>query len=88
MRYSIFDFFGNVGVLLIIGSYLFLQLDLIKSSSLLFSLLNAIGAALILISLIIEFNLSAFIVEAFWLIISVFGLFRFFKARMEDKTLD
>ncbi len=88
MRYSIYDFLGNLGVLLIIGSYLLLQLDKIKSSSFLFSLSNALGAGLILISLMAEFNLSAFIVEIFWLVISALGLFRFFSKRKMSKNIN
>jgi hypothetical protein len=33
-----------------------------------------VGAGLVLISLFGEFNLSAFLVEFFWLIISLYGL--------------
>lgn len=74
MNYSIFDFIGNVGVFLILTVYLALQTGKTSSDSTVYSLLNAIGAGLILTSLVFQFNLSAFIVEAFWLIISIYGL--------------
>ena len=76
MPYTIFDFLGNVGVGLIIISYLLLQLGRIQSSSLNFSLSNALGALLVIISLTQQFNLSAFIVEAFWLLISIAGILK------------
>jgi len=76
MGYSLFDFAGNIGVVFVMITYLFLQLGKLKSASYRFSLLNAIGALLIMISLLDQFNLSAFIVEVFWLIISVVGLVR------------
>lgn len=88
MTYSFLDLAGNTGVVLIIGTYLFLQLGKIKSSSIIYSLLNAIGAGLILISLIYEFNLSAFIVEVFWLIISLVGLIRYFIGSNNSNTVD
>jgi len=37
-------------------------------------LLNAVGAMLVMISLMFRFNLSAFLMEAFWLLISLYGL--------------
>ena len=77
MEYTIFDFLGNIGVVLIIVSYILLQLDKLKSSTLLYSLTNAVGAGLILLSLIFRFNFSAFIVELFWLIISIVGVVRY-----------
>jgi len=81
MQYSHYDLLGNIGVALIIVSYLFLQLGKISSESFKFSLFNAVGALLIIISLFNQFNLSAFIIEAFWLIISFVGIIRFFIKR-------
>lgn len=71
-----FDLAGFIGVVLIIVAYLLLQLDKLPSSSPRYSLLNAVGALLIIISLVFKFNLSAFIVEAFWFLISLLGLWR------------
>lgn len=83
MIYSFYDFIGNLGVVLIIGTYLFLQLEKIKSNSGLYSILNAVGAGMIIVSLSNEFNLSAFIVEAFWLLISMVGLIRYFIVKKD-----
>jgi hypothetical protein len=71
-----FDVVGFIGVVLIIGAYLLLQLDKLPSSSPRYSLLNAAGALLIIVSLIFAFNLSAFIVEVFWFLISLIGVRR------------
>ena len=76
MTYSWYDFFGNVGVILILLSYLLLQMKKIASQSMYYSLMNAIGASLILVSLYYDFNLSAFIMEFFWLLISLYGLWQ------------
>ena len=35
-----------------------------------------IGAALVLVSLIEDFNLGAMLIESFWLLVSVYGLMR------------
>lgn len=45
------DFLGNLGDIQIVGSYLWLQLGRISGQSAVYSLVNAVGAALVLISL-------------------------------------
>jgi len=76
MSFHWFDLAGFLGVVLIIVAYLLLQLEKLPSSSPKYSLLNTAGALLIIVSLIFAFNLSAFIVEAFWFLISLIGLWR------------
>ena len=66
---------------MIIVVYLLLQLEKIKATHLLYSIFNAIGAALILLSLMHDFNLPAFIIEAFWLLISFVGILRVVSRR-------
>lgn len=75
------DFVGNVGVALIVLAYLALQLGKLDSRGLAYSALNAVGAALVLVSLWFDFNLSAFIIEAFWVAISLLGLVRGVRER-------
>ncbi|MGE5212568.1 MAG: CBU_0592 family membrane protein [Nitrospirota bacterium] len=78
------DLVGFMGVLLIIIAYLLLQLDKLPSSSPSYSLLNAAGALLIIVSLIFKFNLSAFVVEALWLLISLFGLTKALRSKRDS----
>jgi hypothetical protein len=85
MNLNFFDLAGFIGVLLIVIAYLLLQLDKLPSSSPSYSLLNAVGALLIIVSLIFKFNLSAFMVEAFWFLISLLGLWRSLVARKNLK---
>ena len=85
MNFHLFDLAGFIGVLLIVVAYLLLQLDKLPSSSPRYSLLNAGGALLIIVSLIFAFNLSAFIMEAFWFLISLFGLWRSLSTRKHWK---
>lgn len=86
MTLTWFDLIGFLGVLFIIVAYLLLQLDKLPSSSPFYSLMNALGALLIIISLLFDFNLSAFVVEAFWFLISVLGLTKSLVLRRPAKT--
>ena len=76
-----FDLAGFLGVLLIVVAYLLLQLDKLPSSAPSYSLLNAVGALLIMVSLLVKFNFSAFLIEVFWFLISLLGLSRWLISR-------
>ncbi|MCA9759702.1 MAG: hypothetical protein KDA27_28150 [Candidatus Eisenbacteria bacterium] len=80
-RFELHDAIGTLGVLLIVSAYLLLQLGRMSPTSIKYSVINACGAALILFSLTYEFNVSAFIIEAFWLLISAVGIGRAVFAR-------
>ncbi len=71
-----FDLAGFIGVVLIVIAYLLLQLNKLPSSAPSYSLLNALGAFLVMVSLVFDFNLAAFLMEAFWFLISLLGLLR------------
>lgn len=81
MDYPLSDLVGNIGVVLIVGSYFLVQIDRMSSRGLSYTLLNTVGAACIIYSLYYDFNLSAFIIEAFWLLISLVGLGRIYLER-------
>lgn len=81
MSYSVYDFVGNLGVLFILGSYFFLIKGKWHSSTVSYTLFNALGAGLILVSLWVDFNLSAAIVEGAWLIISLYGMAKNLKEK-------
>jgi len=81
MGYSAHDLLGNVGVALILGAYLMVQVGRLDARGFAASIVNAIGAALIVVSLSVDFNLSAFVVEALWCLISLFGVARALRAR-------
>ena len=84
MAYTLYDFLGNLGVALILLTYFLLQTDRLNSRALSYSLMNAIGALLILLSLYHQFNLSAFIIEFFWLLISVYGLWQYKSGKKQS----
>ena len=74
MRWA--DVAGLVGVAMILGAYASAQLrwlDPVKAPAL---VTNLIGAGLIMVSLSHDFNLSAFLMEAAWAVVAIFGLVR------------
>jgi multidrug transporter EmrE-like cation transporter len=89
MNYGPLDLIGNIGVVILVTTYLMLQLNKLSSNGLAYSLLNAIGAALIVISLLVDFNLSALVIEVFWVLISLLGIYRYFRLKsLRSQTLD
>ena len=89
MNYGPMDFVGNVGVIVLIITYLMLQLNKLSSDGLAYSVLNALGAGLIVVSLLFNFNFSALIVEVFWVLISFLGILRYFRLKsLRSETLD
>ncbi|MGH8274693.1 MAG: CBU_0592 family membrane protein [Gammaproteobacteria bacterium] len=73
---SIADVIGILGAIAVLAAYLLLQLGRLGRNGLTFLLLNAFGSAGILFSLAFRFNLSATLIEAAWLTISIYGLVR------------
>lgn len=81
MSYAWYDLVGNLGVLLVLGTYLFVQMGRMDMRRPGYSLANAGGAVLILVSLFYDFNLSSFVIEIVWLLISLYGLLRWQRQR-------
>ena len=81
MSYAWYDILGTLGVAIIIFAYVLLQLGRLRSEQLAYSLFNAVGASFILVSLYYSFNFPSFVVEFFWLLISLFGIGRYFLKR-------
>lgn len=78
-----YDILGTLGVGVIILAYILLQIGRLRSEQLLYSLMNAVGATLILGSLYYSFNFPSFVVEFFWLIISLFGVGKYLRQKHE-----
>ncbi|HJT66179.1 MAG TPA: hypothetical protein VJ749_06985 [Pyrinomonadaceae bacterium] len=81
MNYGLLDLVGNIGVVILMVTYLLLQLNRIRSDDLMYSLLNAVGASFIIVSLLVNFNLSALLMEVFWVLISFVGVYRYFRLK-------
>ena len=65
---------GILGVFLVLLAYFLLQSNIISNKEARFSLLNLIGAVLILYSLLFHWNLASVIIEIAWITISIQGL--------------
>jgi hypothetical protein len=74
----IFDAIGLAGVAFYITAYAALQGGLIRGNGYTYTCMNLIAAALVLVSLTNNFNLSSAIIQMTWIAISVFGLARYF----------
>ncbi len=80
MKYGLLDFVGNIGVAMMMIAYLLLQLNKL-SAGLVYSAVNALGASLVVVSLLVHFNLSAFLMEVFWVLISFVGIYRSLRTK-------
>lgn len=81
---SLTDVAGTVGVVLILLAYSLLQMGRLQPRQLSYSMLNALGALLILVSLTVDFNLSAVLMEGAWLVISLIGIVHALRSRPAD----
>ncbi|HEX4096578.1 MAG TPA: hypothetical protein VHX64_07605, partial [Caulobacteraceae bacterium] len=70
------DAAGLVGVLLILLAYAGAQLGRLEPRRAPALVMNLVGAGLILWSLAFRFNLSAFLMEAAWAVVALYGLVR------------
>jgi predicted membrane protein len=87
MQLSLIDLIGILGVIIIIIGYMLLQLEKIDAKDLSFSILNTLGALLIIISLLYAWNLPSFIMEFTWMMISLYGIFKYFRKNKEENTV-
>ena len=71
-----FDLVGFAGVLLVLAAYFLLQTSRMRGDGVPYSLINAIGAAGILIPVWYapQMNWSVLFIEAAWIAISIYGL--------------
>jgi hypothetical protein len=75
------DVIGIVGVIMILIAYYFLSVGKWISDSMLYQVLNFVGAWLILFSLYFHWNFSSVVIEIAWIIISVMGMVRVVRLR-------
>lgn len=67
------NWIGGLGAVVLLTTYLLLQINWMQATSMRYSILNGIGSGGILVSLSHDFNMSAFVIEACWLVISIIG---------------
>jgi len=76
---SIPDIIGFVGVALLISTYALLQLERIDPKGFWYSFNNMMVAILVTVSLFYTPNLASLVIEFFWFIISVYGLWKYYS---------
>ena len=70
-----FDWVGFAGVALIVVAYFLVQAGRLRGDSMSNQVLNALGALAVMVSLVFgTFNFPAFVLEAIWLAVSVYGM--------------
>ncbi|WP_331774157.1 CBU_0592 family membrane protein [Sulfurospirillum sp. 1612] len=76
---DIYQWIGFIGMIFIVYAYFLLQTNQVTNSSTRFQLLNLSGATLLIISLIVHFNLGSFLIEVFWIMITLYGIMKNYK---------
>jgi paired small multidrug resistance pump len=76
-----YDWIGIAGTLLVLSAFFLLQTRRLSGTGLAYLLLNLFGASGLLLSLLGGFNISVFVLEGAWLLISAYGIAQSFKAR-------
>jgi len=72
------DIMGLVGVIVYIASYFLLQAGIIHGRGYLYPSLTILAAACVLVSIATSFNLSSLVIQITYILISLFGIFRFY----------
>ena len=73
------DLIGFSGVALLIVTYAMLQLDKIDPKGFWYSFNNLIVAILVTVSLVYTMNIASMVIEVFWFVLSVYGLWKYFR---------
>jgi hypothetical protein len=79
--FGLYDVAGLIGSAIVIIAYFATQASWFSANDPRFAWANLIGAALIIMSLTMDWNLAAFVMEIFWILISIFGLVRHYAHR-------
>jgi hypothetical protein len=77
----VFDVIGMMGTFLVVGAFFLMQLGKVDPKGFQYNFMNLSGAILLLISLTYNFNLASFVIEIFWIVASLIGLYNGFKAK-------
>lgn len=81
MTIDLYDALGLIGAALFLAAYAGAQLERFDPLKLPALLMNLVGAVLILISLVEDFNLGSFVLETAWGVIAFFGLVKYLRRR-------
>lgn len=82
MDLSVHDAAGVIGSIIVIIAYFATQAGWLAANDPRFAWANLVGAVLIILSLTVDWNLAAFVMEVFWIVISAFGLVRHYRTKI------
>ena len=88
MDIALHDILGSFGSILIATAYLLIQIEYWRADDLLFSAINAVGAAMIFYSLTQNFHLAAILMEGFWILISLYGIWKYYHQKKSNPASD
>ena len=80
-NYTWSDFVGNIGVVLLIGTFAMLQFEKIDPKGFWYSFNNMIVAILLMINLYYKPNISSIIIEIFWIGLSIVGIYKWWRRK-------
>ncbi|MEP3051510.1 MAG: hypothetical protein ABJP48_00835 [Erythrobacter sp.] len=80
------DLIGFAGSFCIVAAFAYSNVAK-QMNLVLFNAVNFIGAALLTISLMVNFNLPTLVLEIVWMAIAIFGLVKELRARRTNKTI-
>lgn len=83
--YYIAEGLGAIGVVLILVSYWMLQNNRFPRDLLGYSVMNLVGAILVIISLCYSWNTSAMVIEVAWVIMSFMAILKALNERAKNK---
>jgi paired small multidrug resistance pump len=76
-----YDWVGIAGTLMVLAAFFLLQAGRVSGTGIVYQLLNLFGAGGVLLSLLGTFNVSVFLLEFTWVLISGYGIVRSLKSR-------
>jgi len=76
------DLIGFAGSFFIVAAFAYSNLTT-QMNALWFNVSNLLGAALLTISLTVNYNLPTMVLELVWMAIAIFGIFKALRARTE-----
>jgi hypothetical protein len=82
MNLEWYDWTGIAGTLMVLAAFYLLQAGRVPGTGLVYQLLNLFGAGGVLVSLWGKFNVSVFVLELAWMLVSLYGIVRSLRLRM------
>ncbi len=79
MELDWYQWAGFVGMALVVWAYFLIQTAKTSYNDWDYLWLNFVGAILLTISLVKHFNLGSFLIEIFWIAITIYGMIKAYK---------